>query len=435
MGLFRSVGVVGVVGAVVFAGLAGFESALADQSLYAVGTLSTGFSNNVLGVPETEGVGVTSDAFAQINPGVIYRFDTPRTRVSVGYVLAARLFLRRDEANSLTNSLTVQAARALSRVSEADARVRFTAGRVNAFDDVPEGTPIDQVPNGDISFARIGANANYRRELSSVWSYGQGIEASAVTPTDETTDLSTSWTVGTTANAARRWSAQRLSGGLRVNYTRINRTGADGQAADDDVQLRLGPEVGWAWDINRRFSTSVEAGFDAVFRPDDFGERIVSPRVVGRLGYFYARKAVSLSYSHQITTNTLVAETNSVDRVELRGSYRLPWVQDLSVAGAVGAQRGRLVDLEASDLTETSDALVADVAVAWRQRDGIAWSLRYQYVTQDGGLAVDDGPNQLDRQEIQLSLAIQYPSPRALETERRQRNRVDGGRQDDGTEF
>src|SRR5687768_12161228 len=149
--------------------------AAADQSLHALTSVSTGYTDNVQLVPEngdpdTEAQ-VSKDAFANIAPGMVFAHQAPRIAQVLRYTINIRLYAENSSANSYSNALQYNAIIPLSPRSELGFDAGASHGRLNAFDTTPDQTTIDTRARGDVSYARGGVGASFSRTLTRSWRF------------------------------------------------------------------------------------------------------------------------------------------------------------------------------------------------------------------------------------------------------------------------
>ncbi len=402
-------------------------SAHADQSLHATGTITTGFSNNITNTPETEDAQVIADGFATIAPGALFSYESPRFSVEAAYILNARLFFRERSANSFSNALSARGSLAVSALDKLEGSISGSAGRINAFDTLPDEGDIDLPPTGDIAYARLLAAEAFTRQLSYLWRIRQTADASAFTPTDETTNVNTNWNVGGSLALERAWQRHQVTGSFEGKYVHNERIDVDsGDRLAPDLQVIAGPRVRWLWDISGTLSSSVTLGLVRVFEPDSFSTGIYQPNLAAQLAYFKHRSILTLRYLHGVNTNTLIGQTSTVDRGELRGYFPTPEIlEDSGLTGTVGYQRAKFIDVDSESLAASSKQALGDVAATWRQYEGLTWAVRYQYSRGTRGVAAIGSTQETSRHQVQLMLTVRYPERQAVELPRRIIDRVD----------
>ena len=411
-------------------------TARADQSLHATGTVTTGFTNNILGLPNSDRTLVQSDAFASIAPGALFSYESQKFRVTARYTIAARLFLRQSGANSFSNFLNIRGSTDLSPKSDIELAVSGSAGRINAFDAAPADAEIGLEPNGDIAYARTNASGVYTRQLSWEWRFRQLVEGSAFTPTDETTSINTNWNFGSSMVFERTYKRHQVTGSFEGRYVHNERIDEDsGLRIDPDLQVILGPRIRWLWDISGRLSSALSLGVVRVFAPDDIETGLLQPQATAQVNYLKERSTISLRFGHGVTTNSLVGQTSTTDRVELRGYYPTTEIlEDSGLTGTIGYQHAQFIDVQSESLAASSDQGAIDIAATWRQYEGLSWALRYQFSKRTRGIAVLGSSEDTSRHQVQIGLTVRYPDRQAVELPERSGDRVDGANEQDEIE-
>jgi len=419
--------------------------AAADHSLHALATLTTGYTDNVQSVPDnptdpdTTPV-VTSDAFANIAPGVIFAHNGQRITQVLRYTLGIRLYVDQSGANSVSNSLLYAATIPLSARAGLIADLSAGHGRQNAFDTAPQDTPVGGQAQGDQSFAQAAAGLSYNYQLTPSWQYQQSAGVSLYQPIDETTQIGrrTSFNAGIGLSKSFQYHAFTLTG--RGTYSILD-GGEDamGDPADNKTFI-AGPELRWVHDLSQDFSTDAMIGVTFSWPQGEFQDREVNPVGAAYLRYARDRYAASIGYRHTVTTNLVLGETERTHIGEARGVVPLPLADQLSLAGAVaysyGTSLGILDPVTEEELEGTTKQWVGDISISWRFTDAMSAALRYQRVWQNR-----EDPRVLDvnmevqeertrRQQITLVLEGRYPTRQAAELPTDPSTRVDSNLED-----
>ena len=276
--------------------------AQADTSLVATGSASTGYSTNILGVPETEDVNAAqqpeADGFSDLAPGLAAAYEHRRGTHNLTYVFGARLFLRNSEANSYNNSLSYQNILATSSRGSLRMGASFNSGRVNAFDQagndvVGEG---DLLPDGDIEFIAYNASLSYRHQLTQNVTGETSIVGGKFIPTSGVEQT------GETTNIEHR---MRLDRGFRRHLLGVDfRTGFNKQEVPDlQRQLTLGPGVFWTWNASQSISTNASAGLDVIGEYPRLARGLTVPRASAAVTYSHERGRASIGWTRGVAAN------------------------------------------------------------------------------------------------------------------------------------
>jgi hypothetical protein len=416
--------------------------ASADHSLQATAALTTGYTDNVELVPEnpvdeTMTPPVSSDAFANIAPGMVFAYEGSRITQVLRYVLSIRLYAEASSANSFSNNLQYGAVIPLTPRAGLTADVAASHGRLNAFDTAPQDTQVGGQAQGDQAFATGAAGLGYSYQLTPSWQYGHTVGGSIYEPLDDTTQIGRRYTLDTGLSLGKTFKFHSFTFAGRGTYTRVNGGEVDLVEQPDTETVIVGPELRWVHDLSLDFSTDAMVGASATWPVGEFQRREIFPVGAAFLRYQHDRFAASVGYRRAVATNVLLGETDVSHTGEARGVVPLPFGDRLSAAGAVGYSTGESVgrlNSMGEEVTLKNKQWIGDLAVAWTISDGIAASLRYQYTRQNrDDLFVNDmamdiiEEERTRRQQITLVLEGTYPTRQAAELPRDSSTRVDGG--------
>jgi hypothetical protein len=420
------------------------QPAAADHSLQAVTVISTGYSDNVQAVPdnpvdETTPT-VSSDAFANIAPGVIFAHNGQRITQVLRYTLNIRLYAEASGANSFSNSLLYGAVMPLSPRAGLTFEAGAAHGRQNAFDTAPQDTPAAGQAQGDQSFAQGGAGVGFNYQLTPSWQYQHSLGMSIYQPTDDSVQIGRrlSFTTGIGLAKTFQYHSFTLTG--RGTYSTLD-NGEDemGRQIPDSETVLFGPELRWVHDLSEDFSTDAMIGLTIAAPANDFSRRSEYPVGAAYLRFARDRYAAAIGYRRNVATNIILGETEATHIGEVRGVVPLPLAERLSMAGAVAYSNGEsigIVGAQGQDLTGTTVQWVGDVSVAWQIAEALSASIRYQRVWQDrtdprvptpDGMIVEQHTR---RQQITLVFEGRYPTRTAAELPKDPSTRVDSNLQD-----
>jgi hypothetical protein len=413
--------------------------AAADHSLQALTTITTGYTDNVELVPENGDPAMTppvsSDAFANIAPGMIFSHQGHRITQVLRYTLNIRLYAEASGANSFSNALLYGAVVPLTVRSGLTIDLSAAHGRQNAFDTAPQDTPVATQAQGDQSYATVAGGMAYAYELTRSWQYQQSIGASLYEPLDETVQIGrrTSFDAGIGLSKTFNFHAFTLTG--RGSYAIIDGgVNANNEEVADQRTILFGPELRWVHDLSQDFSTDAMIGVTVTAPADDFERRSVFPVGGAFLRYAHDRYAASIGYRRTVATNVIVGETEATHVGEARGVVPLPWGDRLSASGAVGYANGegtRVLDGAGNETQTSTVQWIGDLSLSWQITDAVSTALRYQLVRQNRGedppVMPGDEEERTRRQQITLILEGRYPTRQAAELPRDPSSRVDGG--------
>jgi hypothetical protein len=402
-----------------------------DESLHANVTASAGWTDNILNAPEGGGPNdpeIESGTTSQLRPGLTFSQETRRFIHVASYIFSANLFVEHPEANSYSNRIAWQGIYAMSPVSELSFSASGANGRINSFNTTLDAgaSELEQLPDGGVDYVSTSVSEAYRRDLSRAWRLSQSLSYRLYKPIDDASSMGTNYALAGGLGGERRYKYDSLGLVWRTDYI-VNGGGVadDGMATPRDRQLVIGPQVRWLHDFGSRISGDISAGTLVVLRADDFRRGIVQPS--GSLGLRYTRERgrVELMYQHTVAPNIFVGQTSANDRVMLRGGLPLPWIEQASIGGSIGYQRGRSLNLEDQVLEGTSQVFLADAAIAWRVSTALSLSLRYQQAQQLRDMAAPGTLVEYRRAQVLLSLSGRYPGRQAATIPFRGGGRVD----------
>jgi hypothetical protein len=428
-------------GAAVIVSAVAAAPAAANHSLQAVATLTTGYTDNVQLVPDNPTdpnvtATVTSDAFANIAPGMIFAHEGHRITQVLRYTLSIRLYAEQSSANSFSNSLNYGVIIPLTPRAGMTFDVTGSHGRLNAFDLAPQQAQAGQA-QGDQSFATGAGTIGYSYQLTPSWSYGQTIGASIYEPLDETVQIGRRTTTDASLSLNKTFNFNAFTFSARASYSTVEAGDSElGAELEDTSTVLAGPELRWVHDLTTDFSTDASVGATVTFPPDEFENRQTYPVGAFYLRYTHDRYAASLGYRRTVLTNLQLGETTATHVGEARGVIPLPFGDTLSLEGALIYSNGESVgrrDAANNEVELDTIAYIGDLALGWRLGDGLSTGLRYQYTRQNRDslpMMGEVGPGDVERtrrQQIMLTLEGTYPSRQAVELPRDSSTRVDAG--------
>lgn len=408
--------------------------AQADTSLVATGSASTGYSTNILGVPETEDVNAAqqpeADGFSDLAPGLAAAYEHRRGTHNLTYVFGARLFLRNSEANSYNNSLSYQNILATSSRGSLRMGASFNSGRVNAFDQagndvVGEG---DLLPDGDIEFIAYNASLSYRHQLTQNVTGETSIVGGKFIPTSGVEQT------GETTNIEHR---MRLDRGFRRHLLGVDfRTGFNKQEVPDlQRQLTLGPGVFWTWNASQSISTNASAGLDVIGEYPRLARGLTVPRASAAVTYSHERGRASIGWTRGVAANLFGGDTTVNTQYFTNVTMPLPTKRPMVAGVAAAYATGDIIDVTLDEARGTTERVSADLNLAveltraWQlgvrletskqtQNDVLADMMQFEAVTsQTQGLIVLTG---------------RFPGVVAAQVPRRSNDRVESGSGDFG---
>lgn len=403
-------------------------NARADDSLHAIVTVTTGFTDNVLGASdENPNLDVEADGFMILSPGLVYAQEKRRYAQVATYRFGASMFVRHSEANSYQNEATWAGVYVLSSQSEVGAEAAATLGQINAFRATTpaERSELGIEPASGDTYATFSTQEGYSLRFGRDWRFSQGAGFRIFQNLEN--DLGTDANYYGSANFGlrRAYRDTALAGYVRGSYiVNSGRFVVGNMELDSQRQITIGPDARVQHDLTRTWSAEVGVGALYV-APPDFDNTILLPTVMAALRYGNERGDAEVSYRRGVQPNLFVGETTLNDIVAVRGGLPLDRAEEVTVAGALAFSRGQIIDVAADELTGTIDMVIADAAIGWQVEDEIELSARAQHVRQVRDEMVPGTLENVSRTQIMLAVTGRYPSRQATEVSLRESIRVD----------
>lgn len=354
------IGIVGV-------GFAGEASA--DTSLVATGEVSSGYSDNILGVAENDdptAPEVVGDAFMDLSPGLAIAHQRRRSTHNLLYTFGARLLLDNSEASSISNTLAYASVISLSPRTSLRLGAGFNSGRVNGFDAAASDVvqPGNVLPEGDVAFISYNANAAVRHLLTAQWSTELSFATAFFEPTN-TDDVGPTKNSEVRARAERRFRYHLVGGELRTAFNRQ-------EVPDIERSLTFSPGAFWTWDISERISTNTSGGVDIIGEYPTMERGLVVPRGAAALTYSHARGRATTGVSRGVATNLFGGDTTVTTQYFLNFGLPVPIKRPTAAGLAFTYAKGEIIDLELGDTRGRTDLVSANFTLqteinrAWR---------------------------------------------------------------------
>jgi hypothetical protein len=409
--------------------------ARADQSVTAVGTVATGFSDNIQMVPDNapsdDRPNASKATFSSIAPGLIFAHERPRIAQVLAYTFNLRLYVENLDSSSYSNALIYQAIIPVTPLSEVGINANASQGQLNAFDPAPASAPIETSARGDLSYARAGGTVGYTHQLTRSWKIREGVGGSVFEPTDNLEQIRTRYTLEASSGVTKAFNYDAFTLGARGSYTVLQRD----DVPDEEI-LQAGPELRWVHDISDYLSTDASAGVAYTAPADRPSDELVLPVGSAFLRYTKDRYNGQVGYRRTVATNLLIGETEATHLVEARGTINIPPRDDVSVTGAAGYARGRGLDLEETRLLGDSQRWLADVSFNYEiEKDMLTMGIRFQHVRQvrddfdpPAAAMMDEIINERTRaSQFMVTMTGRWPDRQAVEMEQLDAGRADGG--------
>ncbi|EYF03039.1 hypothetical protein [Chondromyces apiculatus] len=385
--------------------------------IHGIFTGSVGFTDNILSTPEVEAstpeeerIYPEADGYGVVSPGLVFRYNTPRTAQTLNYTFAANLFFRHGEANSYTNTLVYASRFVTSPTTQLSLGVVGTQGRLNTFirDQDSGQTPLTALPAGGTSFVQGGVNQGFSKQFSPSVSVAEALGFLIYNPL---TDFPQRTYNGTGSLAVlRAW--ENDTGSFRLNgaYTHFDNV-ATGEPGTTE---RLGRDqlittllVGWQHDYGRYFSHQLDLGISQATDLSGQYAQLYQPAALAALRYTREEVQAEAAYSHSAAPNVFLSQLALLDQATVRAAAPLSQVARLGAVGSLGVQVNQ--PIVNGTLGNAITLWLADLALLWvpvRRIPELELELRYQHVNQ---LAA---ASQIVRNSLTLSAVFTFPPDR-----------------------
>lgn len=413
----------------------GSTIAHADTSLVATGSASTGYSTNILGVPETDTPvpgqpEVEGDGFTDLTPGLAAAYEHRRGIHNLNYFFNARLFLSNSEANSYNNTIAYQNILAVSPRGSLRMGANFNSGRVNAFDQagndvIGEG---NLLPDGDVEFQAYNASASYRHQLSQTMTGEVALGGGKFIPTGGGVAGGNTTNLDMTLLLSRTFRRHLIGGDLRVGYNRQ-------EAPDVQKTLTTGPGVFWTWNINESFSTNSSAGLEIVGEYPSMQRGITVPRFGTAITYSHERGQASVGFARGVQTNLFGGQQTVENSIFSNVALPLPTRRPMVVGLAAAYAKGELFTIE-TGLGGDTERASADInfGVELTRVMQLGVRLETSTQTQTDQLGAEMNFEAVTKQTQGLVILTgRFPSEVAAQVPRRSSARVESGESEFGS--
>jgi hypothetical protein len=392
--------------------------------LQAVGESSVGYTDNAQDTPSGDEAR-TGSLFWMVSPGVVLALASSRRLQRIAYHYEYDLYFNSAVSSGSTNRLDYRGFFDLSprvnlvlgaNVSESD---RFTKLTFSA----PGAGTVGAVPTGTGSFLQGGVDQSLGLDVTEGWRGWQTANARGDSPIFETTAPRTIG-AGLRLGIERSFLADAVGVEARGDYTVVSGSvDLDGSAATYQRQLLGGGAVLWRHDWSRELTSSAELGILRVERLNTH-HGFWTPTALATLSYATEDGDAQLAYGHSVTTNALVGQSLLVDEVTLRGELPLTSKGELSLAGSMAYQHGRLLDENAELATRVNVAL-ADVALGWQATKLLTLGVRLQHIEQKSGADTPPLPVSFVQNNVLIGASVRFPAERDMPRAYRAPRRVD----------
>jgi hypothetical protein len=398
------------------ASLAAASARAQDANLYGVFSGSVGFTDNVLSTEERE-----ADGFGSASPGLVFRYDTPRTSQTLAYTFTADFFFRHAEATSYTNNVTYSTRFVTSPTSELSLGATGTHGQLNTFLQTqdPGAAQIQSQPEGSTVFVQGGLSQGFSKQLSPVVTVGEQLSFLAYTPfPDDNEPPQRTYNLTGTLTAQRLWRHDVGALALSSAYTHFENV-PEGEPGDlrylERDQLVNTLVASWIHDYGRYFSHQLDLGATQATDISGGYDQLWHPAGLAALRYTREEVQAEIAYSHAAALNVFLQQIALVDQATIRAAFPLHHGARLGAEGSLGYQLSQ--PIEGGELGDPTHVFLADAALLWSPITSVPnleLSLQYLFFNQ---IATEGDDVQIIRNTVLLTVSFTFP--RMAETETR----------------
>ncbi len=365
-------------------------------SLHILGTIETGWTDNVFSAPTDPQPGVETparegDVYTRIQPGLLFAWERPNIVNQFDYTLEGNMYASHDEAWSLSHRAGWRGFFLLTPRSEISSGVQLGVGTLNTFSTrtTADAGQVNVLPSAQSKFVSLDGNQHYSYQVSRETRFTQSGLA-RLFQTEDTALMSTSrgYQIGGSLGLDRSWRFDAV--GLNVGTSFVSLERDAGGLAEGSDQMNAQATVSWRRDLNVRWTSTVDGGITSIVPLDDGDEIVIQPTVGVGVGYFPNWGSAGVQVRRSVAPNLLIAQNTVSDSAIANAWLPLPWLAadpmlpKLSVQGTLGFSRTQIIDSASGQLQSGFDVASVDAALNYAARPGLNASLRYQFIVQDG---------------------------------------------------
>lgn len=387
--------------------------------------------------------GKQADVFAQLRPGLLFGYETPRATYTALVEAEALDYLDHSDQASITARTVLRAAFQTTQTSSVELSANASTGKINALAGraTPEQTTGQVVPLGSGTIYQAGGGEVYSNELSRTVRFAQTLTGS-IAETDIGTATTRTTQGGVTGTLAKAVEGHAFSVTLGATVVRYLQYDAGNAATGTPMTGRLDKQVvpsavmAWRHDLNRTWSTGLGVGLSVLvpFGDDPYnptrmlGTAAVAPIANASLNYVDDWGFANLVLTHQTSPNAFVAQNSTTDSAAASAVIPLAWVEShgrpprFTASGAASIFRTTLLDTNTNQGLGTFVGEHADVGVSYVPRPSQTYGLRYSLVHQGAYGATPS----LTTNTISLTFALRWPEKVAVPPRKTESVRADG---------
>lgn len=362
-------------------------------------------TDNVFAVPESQDP--QADVFVEVRPGVAWAYDAGRTVQQLAAQVDLVEYVLHSQDVSATGYGNWKGFFIPGPRSEALLTADASAGQLNAissrsnFDAPPPGLVPDTTK--PITVYQGDASAYIAWILAKDWRlYINGLAQYVGTDDNETMPTITYAALGGGSFGIQRdFRGDSLTLELGAQWVYLKRDAPPGSlpGTGDLLSRQINPRglVIWRHDINKHWSTNLTGGLVYLYPyahdpvdPTDLDTPTLYPTASALVGYTENWGRATLSVSHVIAPNLLVAENVQDDAVMGQLALPLPWLDDnphlrapkLAGLGMISFERTVLLDATSSADEGRFDIFRLSAGVTYAPQPGRTFGLRYEFIFQ-----------------------------------------------------
>ncbi|MBA3538565.1 MAG: hypothetical protein H0T79_02970 [Deltaproteobacteria bacterium] len=427
----------------------GASSAYAeDQTFHLTLTTDVSATDNVFGVPSDGPTEKEFDLYAQIRPGLLYNYLTPRSTYEAFAEMEILEYIRHSDQPSVTARGGGRSSFVTGPFSNITFAANGSTGKLAAIGvrSSPDQTEAQITPPGQVDIIQADAShggswqagRTYRffESLSARWSQAQPINDSATTESSE---------FGAGLGFEKSFEDNSFGIDVGVAYLRLLNV----QFANPDAMTplvgrldrQLNPRIGMSWrhDITRNWSTGLSGGLVYVIPlwDDPYKDtnpmflqrgRTVSPVVGGQVSYTDVWGYANLSVSRTVSPAVLIAQNTINDGVAVTVGMPLTFMEDSRGRaprwlglGSAGVQRTQLINASGGSPEGTFGALRIDLGVTYAVRPGMTLGGRYSIQHQTGDAEAVMAVASYTTNTLTFTMTMRYPERTAVRQKRNKR--------------
>ena len=376
--------------------------------------------------------------FSDVRPGMLFTYNAPRNIHELMTEVAFLYHFGRSKPN-VTFRADWKAFFLPSPRSDMTVGATASSGQLHALSasSVPDETPLLVTPEGRVNNSNVAASQNLSyiaSEFSRVWQRG----FARYSTTDDTVTLFT--TEGFEAGAAvgfdRRMRMHNFVFEVGGSFLRFERLDPMMVQMGDRLDRQLNPRAVfvWQWDIDKKWSTNVDAGVVYVnpvgidpYNPTEEREAAPFPVFGALAAYTDVWGRAQAQARRAVTPNLLIAQNTISDSVNVTFALPLAFLDKDSSRrrprvvgiGTLGADRTQLIDPVTSTLEGEFKVVRLDLSVGWQPRPGQTLGLRYQFSYQDGDTVAEMVVPSFYRNTFYFTFALRWPEDIQVRVPRR----------------